>query len=288
MSREQPIILNGHPLIPGGGPFVFGVLNVTPDSFSDGGRFRNVTEAIEAGCRMAEEGADVIDMGGESTRPGSAPVPADEQIRRATPVIAGLVERLGKNGPAVSIDTRLAGVAKRAIEAGATMVNDVSALRDDPEMAPLVSGTGTVLILMHMKGTPATMQQSPAYDNVVAEVCAFLGERVEAARTAGIARDRIIVDPGIGFGKTTEHNLTILREIATLRSLGVPVLVGPSRKRFIGEVLGIERPADRLTGTLAAVAACALAGIECIRVHDVGPARQVADMCAAIRGERTR
>jgi len=262
---------------------VFGVLNVTPDSFSDSGLYADVADAIAAGCRMADAGADVIDVGGESTRPGSAYVPADEQIRRTQPVITGLAERFRSDGPAISIDTRLAEVARAAAEAGVSVVNDVSALRDDPGMADLVAERGLGVILMHMKGTPVDMQAEPVYDDAVAQIRAFLAGRIEAAMRAGIPRERIIVDPGIGFGKTTAHNLEILGRVGAFRELGVPVLVGPSRKRFIGDVLGIDSPRDRLMGTLAAVSACVLAGVECVRVHDVAACRQVADLCAAIR-----
>jgi dihydropteroate synthase len=270
--------------MPGGGPFVVGILNVTPDSFSDGGKYFEPAAAVEAGCRMADEGADVVDVGGESTRPGSGYVPADEQIRRTQPVIAELTKCFGPGGPAISIDTRLAAVAKAALDAGATIINDVSALRDDPALAHLAADRGAGVVLMHMKGTPADMQHKPAYRDVVGEIREFWEDRIAAAVRAGIPRERIIVDPGIGFGKTTAHNLEILGRLAELRELLVPVMVGPSRKRFIGEVLGIEQSADRLMGTMAAVAACVLAGVELVRVHDVAAARQVADMCRAIRG----
>jgi len=277
------MIFRGRPLVPGAKPFIFGVLNVTPDSFSDGGVYATPEKAIMAGCRMADEGADVIDVGAESTRPGSQPVSADEQIRRIERVIATLAARFSNNGPAISVDTRSARVAASAIDAGATMINDVSALRDDPAMTALAAEHGVGVVLMHMKGTPGDMQQNPVYENVVEEVRLFLAHRIEHVVDAGIARERIMVDPGIGFGKTTEHNLAILRHVEAFRTLGVPVLVGPSRKKFIGETLGAERPADRLMGTAAAVAACVLAGIECVRVHDVAECRQVADLCAAIR-----
>ncbi|MBP7937511.1 MAG: dihydropteroate synthase [Phycisphaerae bacterium] len=284
-DHARPIPLRGKPLVPGSGPFIFGILNVTPDSFSDGGRFMTPAAAVDAGCRMADEGADAIDVGGESTRPGSAPVPPDEQIRRACPVIEELTRRLtGADAPAISIDTRLASVARPALDAGATIVNDISACRD-PEMGPLIAARGAGIILMHMKGTPANMQADPTYVDVVEEIRSFLQDRMARALAAGIPPERIILDPGIGigFGKTTNHNLMILRNLKRFLGLGVPVLVGPSRKRFIGEVLRLPSPADRLYGTLATVAACALAGVECVRVHDVAPARQVADLVAAIQ-----
>lgn len=288
MTGEPLLRVRGRDLVPGAGPFVFGVLNVTPDSFSDGGRYATPAEAIEAGLRMADEGADAIDVGGESTRPGSRPVAAEEQIRRTTPVIAELARRFGVNGPAISIDTRLAAVARAALDAGATIINDITALRDDQDMAPLAAARGAGVILMHMQGTPATMQENPTYGNVVEEIRQFLAERIDAAVAAGIGRRRVVVDPGIGFGKTTAHNLEILRRVGEFRTLDVPVLVGPSRKRFIGEVLNIPDPLERLNGTLAAVAACVLAGVECVRVHDVAECRQVADVCAAIRSAQTR
>ncbi len=285
MSAEPPLRVRNRPLIPDAGPFIVGILNCTPDSFSDGNAYPTDVDAIEAGRRMASEGADIIDVGGESTRPGSQPVPPAEQIRRTERVIAALAREFGPAGPALSIDTRSAEVAAAALDAGATIINDVSALRDDPALAPLAAARRAAVVLMHMKGTPADMQRDPAYGDVIAEVAAFLDDRVAAAQHAGIARTRIVVDPGIGFGKTTAHNLEILRNVSAFRKLGVPVMVGPSRKRFIGEVLSIDAPADRLMGTAAAVAACVLAGVECLRVHDVSANRQVADLCAAIRGE---
>lgn len=283
MDETGSVRLRGRALQPGGGPFVFGVLNCTPDSFSDGGAYATPADAVAAGCRMADEGADAIDVGGESTRPGSLPVPPDEQIRRTCTVIAGLADRFGADGPAISIDTRSAAVARAAMAAGATLVNDVSALRDDPDLAGLIARSGAGVVLMHMKGTPADMQQHPTYDDVVLEVLGFLRRRVAFAAAAGIARERMIVDPGIGFGKTTAHNLEILRRVAAFRELGVPVMVGASRKRFIGEVLGLGTAADRAVGTAATVACCVLAGVECVRVHDVAACRQAALMARAIR-----
>ncbi len=283
MGSTGPLQFRGRPVVPGAGPFIFGILNVTPDSFSDGGRFAGLAEAVEAGCRMADEGADAIDVGGESTRPGSAPVPPDEQIRRVEPVVSELARRFGADGPAISIDTRSAVVAEAALAAGATVVNDVAALRDDPQMGATVARHGAGVVLMHMKGTPADMQINPTYADLVGEIKSFLTERIEAAVAAGIARERIIIDPGIGFAKTVDHNLEILRRAAEFRELGVPVLVGPSRKRFIATVTGASDMADRLAGTVAAVCACVLAGVEMIRVHDVAACRRAADLCAAIR-----
>jgi dihydropteroate synthase len=287
MTPAEPILLRGRPLLPGSGPFVFGILNCTPDSFSDGGLYANPADAIQAGCRMADEGAAAIDIGGESTRPGSQPVPPDEQIRRTQAVIAGLAGRFGRDGPAISIDTQSAQAAEAALDAGATIVNDISALRSDPALAGLVARRGAGLILMHMKGTPADMQRGPVYADVVAEVAAFLEERVRFALAAGIPREHLIVDPGIGFGKTMYHNLKLLGRLDALHALGLPVMIGPSRKRFIREVLKLEQGESRLIGTAAIVAACVLAGVECIRVHDVAACRQAALIAKAIGKEKS-
>jgi len=264
-----------------GRTLVMGVLNVTPDSFSDGGEFLDLDAAVARAGAMLAEGADLVDIGGESTRPGSDPVEPAEQIRRVVPVI----ERIRRLHPraVLSIDARFAEVVAGALDAGADIVNDISALRHDPRMADLVARRGVPVILMHMKGTPKTMLQEARYDDVVQEVLDFLRQRIEAAGRAGIGRDRILIDPGIGFAKQTADNLEILRRLEEFHALGVPVLVGPSRKRFIGEVLGIAEPKDRLHGTLAAVTACALAGVHIVRVHDVAAARQVVQLCHAIR-----
>lgn len=231
---------------------------------------------------MADQGADAIDVGGESTRPGSRPVASGEQIRRTQAVIAELARRFAPGGPAISIDTRDARVAEAALDAGAAIINDVSALRDDPDMAGLAARRGAGVILMHMQGTPADMQRNPTYRDVVGEIRAFLAERMAAALAAGIPRERVILDPGIGFGKTTAHNLDILRNVGLFRESGAPLMIGPSRKRFIAEVLGLSDQADRLVGTTAVVAACALAGAECLRVHDVAECRQAALMASAL------
>ncbi len=245
---------------------VMGIVNVTPDSFSDGGRFPGTDAAVSAGIAMVDEGADILDVGGESTRPGADDVPADEEIRRVIPVIRGLSER--RPEVAVSVDTRRAAVAARAIEAGASIVNDVSAAAD-PDMLPLVQSTGAGLVLMHMRGEPKTMQRDPRYDDVVTDVRDFLASRLGTAVAAGVPRDRLCVDPGIGFGKNLEHNLALLRAIADFQDLRVPVLVGASRKRFIGELTGVEAPSDRVEGTAGAVAWCAAHGVDVVRVHDV-------------------
>jgi dihydropteroate synthase len=244
---------------------VMGILNVTPDSFSDAGKFFTDRAAIDRGAEMAEQGADIVDVGGESTRPGSDPVAADEELRRVMPVI----EQLAKHIPAVpiSIDTRKTEVAAAALGAGATIVNDVSA-GSDPAMFELARDHGAGIVLMHMKGDPKTMQESPIYDNVVAEVHEYLRERIEAAEFAGIEPERIVVDPGIGFGKDLDHNLELIYRIDAFLDLGRPVLVGPSRKRFIGTLLDLPED-ERVEGTAAAVAWMVACGAQVVRVHDV-------------------
>lgn len=248
-----------------------GILNVTPDSFSDGGRFLDVRAAIDHGARLARDGADVVDVGGESTRPGAEPVSTAEEIARIAPVVDGLSRRIGVP---ISVDTRKAPVAAAALAAGATMVNDVSAGRSDPDMLPLVADAGAGFVAMHMQGEPRTMQESPRYDDVVDDVTAFLVERLDAARTAGVPGDRLMADPGFGFGKTLEHNLALLAGLdRVVARVGVPVLVGTSRKSFIGTVLGAGVD-DRDDGTLATVVWAFTKGAAMVRVHDiVGAAR---------------
>ena len=265
---------------PRGWPLVMGVLNVTPDSFSDGGRHGTVADAVAAAAAMAAGGAAVIDVGGESTRPGSLPVPEAEQIARTEPVVRGIVA--AGLGVAVSIDTTRAAVASAAVAAGATVVNDVSGGRDDPALLPAVAAANVDLILMHMRGTPATMQLDPAYADVVADVSAFLAERAHAARAAGVDGGRLLLDPGIGFGKTVEHNLRLMQALRLLSRLGPPVVVGTSRKGFIGRVTG-EPVGDRQFGTAATVAWAAMAGAAVVRVHDVAAMARVVAMTRAIR-----
>ncbi len=262
-------------------PLVMGILNVTPDSFSDGGRFASTDAAVAHALAMAAEGADLIDVGGESTRPGSQPVPADVQVARVVPVIAALRRR----GSAVtlSVDTTRAAVAEAALDAGADVVNDVSAGRDDPGLLPLVARRRAAVILTHMQGTPATMQDDPRYGDVTREVADFLRERARAAAAAGVDERRVLLDPGIGFGKTAGHNLELLRRLADLAALGRPLVVGTSRKGFIGKVTGVTDPAERLFGTAATVAWSLANGAAVIRVHDVGPMSQVARMVRAIQ-----
>lgn len=257
-----------------------GALNVTPDSFSDGGDFLDAARAIEHGHRMAAEGADIIDIGGESTRPGSQGVSAEQELQRVGPVIERLV---GSHGPGipVSIDTSKARVAAAALEAGASIVNDVTALRGDPELAALCADRQCELALMHMLGDPRTMQDDPRYDDVVDDVKAFLTERVQAAIDAGVDEQRIWVDPGIGFGKTVDHNLELIRRLGEFRELGRPVLFGSSRKSFIGKLTGAKVD-DRLGGTIASNVIAYANGADVLRVHDVGPMRQALTVAEAI------
>ena len=252
-----------------------GVLNVTPDSFSDGGRYVSTRVALAHGRRLAAEGAAIVDVGGESTRPGAEPVPAELEIERVLPVIEGLVG----DGIAVSVDTSKAVVAQAALAAGAVLVNDVTALRGDRAMATVVADAGADLCLMHMLGEPRTMQDDPRYDDVVGEVEAFLAERTEVAVAAGIARERIALDPGIGFGKTLDHNLALLRAIPRLSALG-PLLLGVSRKRFLGALSGREIAEDRVAASVAAALYCYRGGAHLLRVHDV---RATADALAVER-----
>ncbi|MFQ5429799.1 MAG: dihydropteroate synthase [Phycisphaerae bacterium] len=263
---------------------VMGVLNVTPDSFSDGGRYRDREAAVRAAQRMAAAGADVIDVGGESTRPGARGVPVAAQIERVVPVIQAL--RAGGCGVPVSIDTRSARVADAALAVGADIVNDVSGARHDSDMPRLLADRGVPFVVMHMRGTPETMQADPHYEDVVAEVGAFFEQRAEALEAMGVEVDaRMIVDPGIGFGKRLEHNLALLRAAASFGERW-PVLVGASRKRFLGELLDEPVAKRRVMGTAAAVAHAALTGVDMVRVHDVRPMRQVVDVCERIAFDR--
>ena len=261
-----------------------GILNVTPDSFSDGGRYLDTGAAIARGLLMAEEGADAIDVGGESTRPGSLPVPDEEQIRRVVPVIRALRAQIDRacERIRISADTSRSAVAAAAIDAGADIVNDVTGLKGDPAMAPLLARTGAAAILMHMRGTPRTMQEDPRYEDLMGEITSALRGAWSRAREAGIRDDRIVLDPGIGFGKTTDHNLEILARLAELASLGRPLLVGVSRKSFLGNVTGL--PVDqRLEAGLAAAAAAILNGAALVRIHDVAPTSSMVRVLDAIR-----
>jgi dihydropteroate synthase len=271
----------------GAGPQVMGIVNVTPDSFSDGGRFSGPQQAIDAGVRIVEEGADLVDVGGESTRPGSEPVPLDEELRRVMPVVEGLC----RAGLRVSIDTYKSRVAKEAVDAGALVVNDVRALAEEG-MAEVCARSGCTVCLMHMRGRPATMQRDPSYRDVAGEVRSFLMERAELAQAAGIQRARIWIDPGIGFGKTDEHNLTLIGNLDAFVGTGFPVLLGVSRKGFIGRILGdVGHPApiaDRLPGTLTIHVVSLMAGVQVLRTHDVREAVAVVKMMRALGIEGPR
>ena len=256
-----------------------GILNATPDSFSDGGRHLDPGRAAATAVEMVGDGAAMLDIGAESTRPGARPVPPEEEIRRLLPVLRAV--RAAVRVP-LWVDTTKAAVARLALEEGADVVNDVSAGRADPEMLPLCAAASVPVVLMHMQGTPATMQDAPRYTDVVGEVTAFLSERARAAREAGVAADRIVVDPGIGFGKTVVHNCALLARLDLVASLGYPVLVGVSRKGFIGQLLGGRATGERLQGAAAAVALAVAKGARLVRVHDVGALRDVVRVAEAV------
>ncbi len=246
-----------------------GILNVTPDSFSDGGRWVAVDAAVEQAARLIEQGADIVDIGGESTRPGALPVPPDEQLRRVLPVIQRLA---GMVSVPLSIDTSSSEVAREALQAGVSIVNDVTGLSGDPRMTDVCAASDCGIVVMHMQGTPATMQLEPRYDDVVRDVSNYLQGRVDSLVRRGIAADRIVIDPGIGFGKTAAHNLELLSQISQLRRVGRPVLIGHSRKRFLKAILG--RPVEEATaGTIGVAIAIAEQGVEFLRVHDVQAVR---------------
>lgn len=250
-------------------PLLMGIINVTPDSFSDAGQFADAGAAIEQGLRLAAEGADLLDIGGESTRPYSQAVSPDEELRRVMPVVQALAER---TAVPLSIDTSKAAVAREAVAAGAEIINDVTALSGDPQMLPAALETGAAVCAMHMRGTPQTMQENPTYGDVVAEVLDFLRERRDALLSAGILRERIALDPGIGFGKTHQHNLTLLANCHHYHELGCPLLVGHSRKGYIGKVIG-DKQADRTAGTIGVSLSLAQQGVQMLRVHDIQPVR---------------
>jgi dihydropteroate synthase len=263
--------------------YVMGVLNVTPDSFSDGGLFFNEKKAIEHALRLIEDGADIIDIGGESTRPGSEPVSVEEEIRRTIPVIKAISREIKVP---ISIDTYKAGVAKHALDAGASIVNDISGLRFDPEMPKVVSEYNVPVIIMHIKGRPKDMQQNPVYEALIPEIMDYLRISIRLANKFGISDDKIIIDPGIGFGKTFEHNLEIIKNLKEFTLLGRPVAVGVSRKAFIGKILGDVPPSERLEGTAAAVAISIFNGANIVRVHDVKEMAKVAKVADAIKNCR--
>jgi len=255
-----------------------GVVNVTPDSFSDGGLFLDAEAAVAHGRKLAEQGAEILDVGGESTRPGAEEVSAEEELARVAPVVRGLA-----GVATVSIDTSKAAVAEAALDAGAAIVNDVTALSHDPEIGALCAERGTGLVLMHMKGDPRTMQEDPSYDDVVDDVKAFLAERMEVAIGMGVAEEQIWLDPGIGFGKTLDHNLELLRRLGELRELGRPLVVGTSRKSFIGKIDGSDVD-DRIGGTIASSILAAAEGADVLRVHDIAEAVQATQVANAILG----
>jgi len=287
--KQFTLVWGSHRLIIGPRTLITGVLNVTPDSFSDGGRFDTVEKAVTQAEKLVADGADIIDIGGESTRPFSHPVSGDEEIRRVVPVIEKIADRLRVP---ISIDTTKAEVVRQALNAGACMINDISAMRMDPSIGSLAARAGVPLILMHMQGTPKTMQKTPHYDDLMGEIIGFLKDAMDRALAAGVNRERIIIDPGIGFGKTYGHNLALINRLSALKALDAPILVGPSRKAFIRHVL--KKPGqddiapshpDVAVGTQAVVAGAILNGAHLVRVHDVAQTRMTVKMIDAIRRE---
>lgn len=260
--------------------YIMGILNVTPDSFSDGGQFFDKSSAVKRALQMVKEGADIIDIGGESTRPGSDPVPLEEELKRTIPLIEVLIKE--SNVP-ISIDTYKSDVAKRALDAGASMVNDISGLRFDPLMKSVVAQYKVPVVIMHIKGKPKDMQKDTVYKDLLLEIITYLKNSIDMAIKAGISEDKIIIDPGIGFGKTFEHNLEIIHNLQGFTVLEKPILIGPSRKAFIGKILGDAPPGERLEGTAAAVAISIMNGANIIRVHDVKEMARVAKMSDAIK-----
>ncbi len=281
--RNIDLSVKGYRLLFSKRAYVMGVLNVTPDSFSDGGKFFDHPAAIKRGLEMARDGADIIDVGGESTRPGAADITVKEELSRVIPVIKVLS---GKIDIPISIDTRKAEVAREAISAGAMIINDVSGLNNDPEVAGIAAQNDVALILMHMRGTPRDMQRRPRYRNLIKDVMSDLKKSIGIARRAGVPENRIILDPGIGFAKTIEHNLEILNRLGQFKGLGHPVCIGTSRKSFIGKILKDNDPVGRLTGTLATCAIAIMNGADIIRVHDVKEAREVALVASSVLREK--
>lgn len=265
-------------------PALMGIVNVTPDSFSDGGRWFDAGRAIEHALRLADEGASLLDIGGESTRPYSTPVDADEELRRVLPVVQSVCKQ---TDVPVSIDTSKASVAAAALDAGAEVVNDVTGLLGDPEMVPVCVRTGAGVCAMHIQGTPQTMQDAPAYDSVVDDILAWLAQRRDALLAAGVAPERLCLDPGIGFGKTHQHNLTLMAQAWRFHALGHPVLIGHSRKGFLGKVLG-DKLADRTAATTGATLVLVRQRVQVVRVHDIAPLRQALllfDACGGVDGQ---
>jgi dihydropteroate synthase len=260
--------------------YIMGILNVTPDSFFDGGKYINFKKAVERGLQIAEEGADLIDIGGESTRPGAEPVSVDEELKRVIPVIESLSKKI--NIP-ISIDTYKAKVAEEAINAGATIINDISGLRFDPQMPYIAAKYDTPVVIMHIKGTPKNMHINPVYDALIPEITEYLRNSIVIAKNAGVKENNIIIDPGIGFGKKPEHNLLIIKNLKEFANLGKPILIGVSRKSFIGKILDDAPAEQRLEGTMAAVAVSVINGANIVRVHDVKETVKVVKVVDAIR-----
>jgi len=280
LTRSYELRWRGGVLRLGERPHVMGALNVTPDSFSDGGDYLAPEAALERARQMVDEGADILDVGGESTRPGADPVSEGEELRRVLPVVEHLAPRVGVP---ISVDTVKASVARRVAEAGASIVNDVGGLKLDPAMAATAAETGCAVVVMHMRGTPRTMQSDTRYADLVGEIFRDLRESVELAEAAGVPRGQVLVDPGIGFGKSAAGNLVLLQRLGEFRALGCPVLVGASRKAFIGRVLGIESPKERLEGSLAAATLAVWNGAHVVRAHDVQATRRAVDLAWAAR-----
>ena len=264
-------------------PRLMGILNVTPDSFSDGGRFSNRDDAVKHATEMVRQGADILDIGGESTRPGADYVNINDEILRTAPVISTIRKQLDVP---ISIDTRKSAVAKAALDAGADLINDVAAFTHDPTLMHLVAQTNTPVCLMHAQGDPKTMQDTPSYDNVLLDVYDFLEGKIKLAEAAGISRDRIVIDPGIGFGKTDQHNLTLLANISLFHSLGCAILLGASRKKFIGDITGEKSAKDRVSGSVAVAQIAASQGVQLLRVHDIKETKQAIAMQKAIITKR--
>jgi dihydropteroate synthase len=263
-------------------PLIMGILNVTPDSFSDGGRFNDVTSALHQVEKMLSDGADIIDIGGESTRPYSISVSSGEQVQRVIPIITAIRTQLSTTA-LISIDTRLSTVAKLALAEGANIINDISAGQTDPHILEVAAHYNCPIILMHIQGTPQTMQDNPSYDNVVSEVMTSLSISVDKAKQAGISPDKIILDPGIGFGKTIEHNLTLLAHLNQLVNMGYPIMLGTSRKKFLSTITGTDKPEDLALATAITSSLAVMAGVKIVRVHDVKENRQALDISWAIK-----
>lgn len=278
MKNKLILQVNGNEYDLGQQTWIMGVLNVTPDSFSDGGLFLSKDKAVEQGLKLIADGADILDIGGESTRPGSVTVPAEEELKRVVPVISALRKH---TDTLISIDSTKSQVSRAALDAGADIINDISSFRFDPEMIPLASERQVPVIIMHMLGTPKNMQNNPHYENLLYEVKSFLEERIKAAVSGGIKKENIIIDPGIGFGKRQEDNLCLLKNLNFLEELGQPILVGPSRKSFIGNVLNLP-PQDRIEGTIASALISLLHGANILRIHDVAAVKRAAQVADSI------